>query len=176
MTRVYLEHFCLLVFAQDRWKEKDQAKAMRLIHEAYIRSNPHADCDLCMNCPVCRALWDLFEPYNPGEYVSICRVCKVLNETFLASLGNNDGIILFAHTKLSATHLRKFAKSLLESSRIKKIFVLQVDSFKVGSTTFETLQQLEQQKVKLFAFRNLLKEEKNEFNVMYEVLKDQYYQ
>ncbi|MFX0114305.1 MAG: hypothetical protein ACFFB3_07145 [Candidatus Hodarchaeota archaeon] len=175
MTRVYLEHFCLLVFAQDRWKEKNQAEVMQLIREAYIRGNPHADCDLCMNCPVCRGLWDLFEPNNLGEYVSICTVCNLLNETFLGRLGSNDGVVLFAHTKLSAPHLREFAKSLLDSSRIKKIFVLQVDSFKVGSKTLETLQQLKQEKMKLFAFQDLLKEEKNEFNVIYEVSRGQYY-
>jgi hypothetical protein len=143
--------------------------------EEYVLVSRHLSCNLCLSCPVCRGLWDLFDPNSPGEYVGLCKVCGDLVQLFKERLGKIQGFLLFAHTDLSKEELEKLTRFLLDEKRIKKVYILQLARLKIGSRATSQIGQIEHIQVKESAFRELLEDEEFRYELLYEIQKDRYH-
>ncbi len=175
MKRYQTEHFCLLVHAQDHWELKDENQILKEIIKEYALLNNHSNCEICMTCPVCQALWNLFDPINPGDYNTVCQACKEIYTIFKEKRGKKSGLILFSHDNLPHDKLKDLVEVLLNKKRIKKISMLQLEFQKIVNRTFNIINQLETRKVCKSDFINLLDRKKYELNVNYEISKEFYY-
>ena len=169
------EHLCILIYPQGQWKEKDYERFGDKTLENFLGASEHANCKVCMTCPICRANWELFDPENPGEYVQLCEYCEVLLPLF-KKYQKNDALILFSHSKLKCDSLRQFTEHTLENKKIKKFYVLELSIWeKRKPKPQELVQLISHQRLKCSEFLILLETNKFEYMVMYEVYKDSYY-
>ncbi|NVM31200.1 MAG: hypothetical protein HWN65_20345 [Candidatus Helarchaeota archaeon] len=184
----FSEHFCLLIVPQDQWKKRDKEKISQRTFVEYISASKHTECHICMTCLICRGLWDLFDPENPGEYTPLCTACKKLLKVFKRLRGKGEAVLLFAHTDLEAEELKKFTDYILELDKVKKFYMLQLKYFRVHPRNFEIglklenasihpkdFVKIEHKKLKKSNFIDLLNENKIDYKVLYEVSKDKYY-
>ena len=172
---VYSRHFCVIVYAQDNWKDKDYQKFSDLTLADYLGRAEHSDCEICLTCPVCRANWELFDPENPGKYIQICEYCNALFPIFKKHL-TGDGFILFSHELLKLEELKQFTEFSLNNNKIKKIFILEQDDPKrKPSKTQDMIAQINHQELKISEFLILIDNGDFEYNTIYEIFKDRYY-
>ncbi|NHJ85583.1 MAG: hypothetical protein FK734_08985 [Asgard group archaeon] len=173
---IYSQHFCVLIYAQNDWKEKDYESITEKTFTDFMSGTAHADCDVCLTCPVCRANWELFNPENPGEYIQFCEFCEVLLPLMKDKL-TSDGMILFSHSLLNLDALKQFVEYSLKSKKIKKIFVLEQDDYvnKKRTKPNKLSEQIKQQEISCSKFVELITSKTFEYNVLYEIFKDKYY-
>ena len=172
---IYSRHLCVLIYAQDDWREKDYRNIGDSTLADYLGSTEHSDCEVCLSCPVCRAEWELFDPENPGEYVQFCEYCEVLL-SFMKEQLTNDGLLLFSHDLLKLDALKQFVEYSLKDKKIKKIFILEQDEIERKKTKpNKLLDKIKHQEIKYSEFIALIDSNKFEYNVLYEIFKDKYY-
>ncbi len=170
------EHLCILIYAQDQWKEKDFERLSEETLTNFLEKAEHADCDVCLTCAVCRANWELFDPENPGEYVQLCEYCEALISYFKEYQKSGDNVLLFSHSKMKLEVLQNFVEYTLKDKKIKKIFVFQhVDWNKKKPKPDVFIEKISHKEIKNSEFISLLKEEKFENTILYEIHKDNYY-
>ena len=104
---IEFQHLCILLIAQNQWKEKDYEKFNDETITKVHSSAAHAKCGVCMTCPICRSTWALFDPENPGKYVPECEYCDVLLPYF-EQYRSGDNLLLFSHEKMQVDVLKKF--------------------------------------------------------------------
>ena len=171
------QHFCILIIAQNQWKEKDFKQFGEGTLSDFLGNLEHSDCDICMTCPICRSFWELFDPENPGEYNLLCEYCEAFLE-FFEKERIGDNVLLFTHTKIKSDALKKFAEYILENNKIKKIYILEHEDWsKRGRLPKpqKVIEQIKHQEVKQSEFISLIDENRYETLVMYEIFKDKYY-
>ena len=171
------EHTCILIIAQNQWKEKDFERFGDGSLSDMLGELEHDDCDICLTCPICRSFWELFDPENLGEYNQLCEYCEVFLPLFKEEQ-KGDSVLLFSHKNLLPDSLKKFTEFTLENERIKKIFILQHQDWKKRGqlpSPKELLKKVKHQELKKSEFFSIIDEDKFEFLVMYEIFKDKYY-
>ncbi len=172
---IYSTHLCILIYAQNNWKDKDYEQFSDMTLVDYLGKTEHSDCEVCLTCPVCRADWELFDPENPGEYVQFCEYCEVLLPLLKEHL-TGDGFILFSHRLVKLDALKQFIDFTLSNKKIKKVFVIQqYDPNRKPAKATKMLGQIKHQELKQSEFLTLIEAEKFEYNNLYEVFKDKYY-
>lgn len=115
---LYNDYFCLLIFAQGQWKESYTEKISKNTRDLFYQYTGHSNCDVCIICPICRALVEMFDPMNPDEYVVVCDLCKELYKMMEQIKGQNDGMILFLHSfPLEIQSVTSLTKLLLQSDK-----------------------------------------------------------
>ncbi|WXG41198.1 MAG: hypothetical protein WED07_10590 [Candidatus Freyarchaeum deiterrae] len=175
MSSFYDAHFCLLIFAQDQWKESYTEKISKNTRDLFYQYTGHSNCDVCNTCPICRALVEMFDPMNPDEYIIVCDLCKALYKMMEEIKGQTDGMILFSHSfPLEIQSVTYLTKLLLQSDKIKKIYILEVVTEK-NTQVSEVIEKIKKIRLKKSEFIKLL--DSNEFKdkVLYEISKDSYF-
>ena len=125
MGRTFFEHFCVVIVPQDCWREKDRKRSLNSLQKSFLQVSRNASCNTCMNCPVCRGLWDLFDPLRPDSPVLKCPMCDDLYQRLANRLGDRDRLLYFSHSILSKDMVVNFIEKIFGESKIKKIFILQ---------------------------------------------------
>jgi hypothetical protein len=120
-TDDYPEHHCLLIVAQDQWKEQFRDDFSSSVRTRFFLHGEHGDCEVCCTCPLCRSLEELFDPERPGAYDRPCSLCEHLLTMLKRRLGSANGLILFSHYRPIE---KAMIDALFEERRVKKVFVL----------------------------------------------------
>ncbi|MDD1778316.1 MAG: hypothetical protein LUQ65_09120 [Candidatus Helarchaeota archaeon] len=184
MTKyVYFPHFCVLLYAQNQWNEKEEKilyEQVALRYHSVVDDNPWDEKD-----------WDEVTLYNPqkpennparGDWGIIhpCIICNALIPTFTAKKGDKQGFILFSHSILPPAELTQFLEFLLSQEQIKKILLLILDEINVtGKMTRSKALSLipigEMQSYTLTEMKTALDQKPIQSGVLYEIRKDKFY-
>ncbi len=168
------EHFCVLIFAQGIWNEKDRKDIRKPIQERHnkVSDNPY------------HFFLKLTYRDNMPIYAE-CKLCCPIYEMFEEIKGKNDGILYQGHHYLiledDIDDIKEFTNLILSNDKIKKFYILYLDSFKEIKTTVINSMNLQDLKEKL-TLKTCLKSEfikildDNEFKsrTIYEISKDRY--
>lgn len=172
-------HFCLLIYPQDSWKEKDIDQISKNIKELILYLTGHADCQVCNSCPICHSYNELFDPNEPGSYhENDCTICKVVKENYEKRLGRKHGIILFAHSIIPNEAIELMVEKLLDQSKVKKICLLQVELPSLKEKRHKRKykkQSLTQQSVRKTDFLKRILFNQLDRLTIYEITKDIYF-
>ncbi|MFX1340365.1 MAG: hypothetical protein ACFFDK_17275 [Promethearchaeota archaeon] len=176
MGRITHDHFCVLIFGQGLWKDSFTKKISKDTKTSFFHLSGYSKDSLFCTCPICNALVKLFDPLNPGDYVNFCDLCKALYKKFEDIKGQNEGVILFSHQLIRETdHLKNLAQKLLSNEKIKKIYILEVEWVKISKPIPLVIKNISQKRLKKSEFFEILKTNKFEYRVIYEIFKDRYY-
>ena len=176
MGRGTHDHFCLLIFGQGFWKENFTQKISKETKTSFFHLSGYSKDSLFCKCPICNALIKLFDPMNPGDYVDFCDLGKALYKEFETIKGTNEGMILFSHQLMyELDQLQILTQNLLSNEKIKKIYILQVKWVKISKPIPSVIDELSHKRLKKSEFLHLLKENRFEYSVIYEIFKDKYY-
>jgi hypothetical protein len=177
MARTYQDHFCIAIVAQGSWRPKDATKVKEHALAEFYSHADQSKCDACCSCPVCRALWDLFDPLKPGQYDRPCEACEELVPILKKARGAGDGLTLFSHSMFPSDTLKAVARGLLQSPKVKKVLLLELGSIKVGPKGPEVGKRIDTRKLKGSEFLELMDKGADRFEqgTLYEVVKDSYY-
>ncbi len=158
-------HFCFLIFAQGKWQEKYKAKLITDIRNDFLK---HAYWDPMYDIPV-----KLFDPLVKDEDYDACNLCLELIPRFKIKLGSNDGLIRFSHKLIRLEDIEQFFIKILTDSRVKKVYFLMLDqnSYVRGINIPKIIKSIREQQINRENFFNLLKKEKIEYNLIYEIIK-----
>jgi hypothetical protein len=169
-------HFCVAMAAQDGWSPYDTEKVRKLALSTFDSHADHSDCGTCKGCPICRALWELFDPERPGEYDVLCEACSELIPIINKARGSGDGLTLFSHTSAHEDTIAAITSSLLASPKIKKVLILQLDAdIRIGPKGPQIAMLLKQESIKSSEFLKLVKARRLKCDTLYEIFKDSYY-
>lgn len=80
--RITYDHFCLLIFGQEFWKENFTQKISKETKTSFFHLSGYSKDSLFCTCPICNSLVKLFDPMNPGDYVDFCDLGKALYKKF----------------------------------------------------------------------------------------------
>ena len=136
------EHFCVLIFAQGTWNDKDRESILKPLQEKHNeqRDNPY------------HLYLKLTRRDSIPQY-SDCQLCRPIYEMFEEIKGQNDAILFQGHHYLiledDAEDLKDFVKFLLSKDNVKKIYILYLDSFKEIKRTVINTMSLQDLKEKL---------------------------
>lgn len=176
MGRITHDHFCLLIFGQGIWKDSFTKKISKDTKTNFFHLSGYSKDSLFCTCPICNALVYLFDPQNPGDYIDFCDLCKALYKKFEEIKGQNEGVILFSHQLMRETdQLKDLAQSLLSNEKIKKIYILEVEWVKISKSISLLIKNISHERLKKSEFFEILKTNKFEYRVIYEIFKDKYY-
>jgi len=164
-------HTCLLIFAQDTWKENYKKKFLKEIKTKFNASMNIDEIDVWGEIEQI----PLFDPNHPEVNDKPCELCYPLSEVFLKKKGHNNGFILFSHNILGWEGMKYFLLYILGESNVKKIHYLELDQFSYLISTKnripEILNALKEKKVNRSSFFDLFEKEKIEFSTLYEIVK-----
>ena len=176
MGRITHDHFCLLIFGQDFWKENFTQKISKETKTSFFHLSGYSEDSLFCTCPICNSLVKFFDPMNPGEFVDFCDLGKALYKKFESIKEQNEGMILFSHQLMNdLDQLQTLTQTLLSNDKIKKIYVLEVERVKISKPIPSIMNELTQKRLKKSEFLELLKENRFEYRTIYEIYKDKYY-
>ncbi len=165
------EHFCVLIFAQGTWNDKDRESIIKSLQEKHDeqRDNPY------------HLYLKLTRRESMPQY-SDCQLCRPLYEMLEELKGQNDAILYQGHHYLiiedDEEDLKDLAKTLLSKAKVKKLYVLYLDSFKEIKTTVINTMSLQDLKGKLTQKRvstdeliKILDEHRFSSRIIYEITK-----
>lgn len=90
--------------------------------------------------------------------------------------GQNDGIILFSHSLTPEIHsVKDLTEFLLESEKIKKIYILELDWMNVSHPVSEIIESIKKIRMKKSEFIKTVDSNKFNKRVLYEISKDTYF-
>ena len=168
------EHFCVLILAQDSWKDYDRESVMDISLEKRLEYRDH---DYHFYHRLTRRT---SEPEN-----ILCPICKYVYKILLKLTNNRDHIIYSGHHYIETEdypHLIEFSKMLLHHEKVKKIFVLDLDRLKefkvdeIANLSFDDLESLiTLESCTIDEFEGILKEQKFERRTLYDIIKGSYY-
>lgn len=136
------EHFCVLIFAQGTWNDKDRESILKPLQEKHNeqRDDPY------------HLYLKLTRRDSKPQY-SDCQICRPIYEMLEELKGQNDAILFQGHHYLiledDAEDLKDFVKFLLSKDNVKKIYILYLDSFKEIKRTVINTMSLQDLKEKL---------------------------
>ena len=64
MGRITHDHFCLLIFGQDFWKENFTQKISKETKTSFFHLSGYSKDSLFCTCPMCSSLVKLFDPMD----------------------------------------------------------------------------------------------------------------
>lgn len=179
---VYLPHFCLLIYPQDQWNEKEQkivCEQLTSKFRSFIENNPWDEKD--------RDELTLFNPQKPENnpamgawgIISPCVVCDALIPTFVDKQGNKQGLILFSHSQLLSTDLVQFLEFLLNHAKIKKVLILSLDEINITGkmSSIQALKWIPKgqlQSCNLTEMKNSITQKGLQSGILYEIRKDKF--
>ena len=168
------EHFCVLIFAQGTWNDKDREDIRKPIQNRHnkVSDNPYHfflkltyrdEMPLYADCQICRPIYEMFEELK----------------------GNNDGILYHGHHYLileeDIDDMKELTNLILSNDRVKKIYMLYVDSFREIKTTVINSMNLQDLKEKLTLkkcvrseFIKILDDHEFKSRTIYEISKGRY--
>ena len=136
------EHFCVLIFAQGTWKETDKDSVRNLIKEK-LKSLKEAP-------------YNIFYKLTYRDKMPIyadCHICQPIYKMFEEFKGNNDGILYLGHHYLipedDFEDMKSLTNLILSHSKVKKFYLLYLDSFKEIKRTILNEMNLEEFKENL---------------------------
>ena len=136
------EHFCVLIFAQGTWKEADRDGVRNLIRDKVKNIKEIA--------------YNVFYKLTFRDRMPIyadCHLCQPIYKVFEEFKGNNDGILYQGHHYLipedDFEDMKYLANMIISHNKVKKIFLLYLDSFKEIKRTILNEMNLEGIKEKL---------------------------
>jgi len=136
------EHFCVLIFAQGTWKETDRDSVRNLIKEKVkaMREAPY----------------NIFYKLTYRDQMPIysdCHLCQHIYKLFEEFKGINDGILYQGHHYLipedDFDDLKSLAELIISHRKVKKFYILYLDSFREIKRTILDDMSLEKFKEKL---------------------------
>jgi len=164
-------HVCLLIFAQDTWKENYKKRLLKEVKNKFISNMDIDDVDLWSEIEKI----PLFNPKTPEENHKPCELCYSLYDIFEKEKGNNDGIILFSHNILGWKGMKNFLLFVLGGVNVKKIYYLELDQSSYLISTKKRIsiiiKNIKPRQVIRSIFFDLFDKEKIEFSTLYEVVK-----
>jgi len=165
------EHFCVLIFAQGTWNDKDRESILNPLQEKHNeqRDNPY------------HLYLKLTRRDSMPQY-SDCQLCRPIYEMLEELKGQNDALLFQGHHYLiiedDVEDLKDLAKFLLSKDKVKKVYVLYLDSFKeIKRTVISTMslqdlkEKVAQKRVSTSEFIKILQENSFSSRTIYEITK-----
>ncbi len=165
------EHLCVIIFAQGKWNEKDRASIRQPLIEKH---NMHSDNPY----PLFTKL--TYREESPSY--SDCNLCGPIYEMFQEILGTSDNLIYQGHHYIipedDKEDMKELPKTILENPKVKKFYLLYLDSFgEVDRNVIErwTLNDLKEQitvkQCNASEFEKLIDENNFKSRILYEITK-----
>lgn len=165
------EHFCLIIFAQGKWNEKDRQGIRKSLSE---KRNEEKDSPY----PLYTKL--VYRDVMP-KYAD-CKLCEPIYELLIELKGSNDGLIFQGHHFLiledDRENMKDLADSILSNDRVKKFFLLYFDSFKEIKKTIipmitlnDLKEKLTTRKCKIEEFKTIIADNRFQSRIIYEISK-----
>jgi hypothetical protein len=165
------EHFCVLIFAQGTWNNKDRESILKPLQEKHNeqRDNPY------------HLFLKLTRRDSMPQY-SDCQICRPIYEMLEELKSHNDTILFQGHHYLiiedDQEDLEELVKMVLSNDKVKKIYILYLDSFKeIKRTAINTMslqdlkEKLTQKRVNTSEFIKILHEKNFSSRTIYEITK-----
>ncbi|MHA1985360.1 MAG: hypothetical protein ACW98D_01860 [Promethearchaeota archaeon] len=165
------EHFCVMIFAQGTWNERDRESIVRPLQEKHNeqRDDPYH-------------LYLKLTPREKMPVYSDCQLCRPIYEMLEELKGQNDALLFQGHHYLiledEREDLKDFVKFILSKDKVKKLYILYFDSFKeikrtiISTMSLQNLKELVSQKrVKIDEFIEILNESSFNSRTIYEITK-----
>ena len=136
------EHFCVLIFAQGTWKETDRESVRNLIKDKVktMREVPYN-------------IYYKLTYRDQMPIYSDCHLCQPIYKTFEEFKGNNDGILYQGHHYLipedDFDDMKCLANLIISHNKVKKFYLLYLDSFREIKRTVLDKMNLDEFKEKL---------------------------
>ena len=158
-------HFCFLIFTQGKWKDNYKDKLKTEIKEDFLK---YAYWDPMYDIPV-----KLFDPLVKDEDYDACDLCLELIPRFKNELGNNEGLIMFSHKLLRLEDIDQFFMNILSKTEVKKLYYLMLDhnSYIIGMNIPRIIKGVKEQQISTNEFFSLIRNEKLDFSIIYEIRK-----
>lgn len=116
------EHFCVLIFAQGTWKETDKNTVRKLIIEKAKNMK-----DVPYN------IFNKLTYRDEMPIYSDCHLCQPIYKMFEEFKGNNNGIMYQGHHYLipedDFDDMKSLANLIISHKKVKKFYLLYLDSF-----------------------------------------------
>ncbi|MHA2049744.1 MAG: hypothetical protein ACW986_09030 [Promethearchaeota archaeon] len=165
------EHFCVLIFAQGTWNEKDREIILRSIREKH---NEKRDDPYHLYLKLTRR--DAMPQYSD------CQLCHPIYEMLEELKGHTDALLFQGHHYLiiedDVEDLKDLVKNTLAFDKVKKLYLLYLDSFKEIKTTVINTMSLQDLKenvsrklVEIPEFFKILDENNFSSRTIYEITK-----
>ena len=165
------EHFCLIIFAQGNWNEKDRQSIRSRLRD---KRNEKKD----LPYPLFTKL--VYREEKP-KYAD-CKLCEPIYDMLMELKGSNDGIIYQGHHYLipedDMEDIKDLADLILGDNKVKKFYLLYFDSFhEIKKTIIPTItlndlkEKMTTKKCKIEVFKEIIDEKKFQSRIIYEVLK-----
>lgn len=168
------EHFCILVLAQSPWKDldKERIRNIALEKKKEIRDEDYHFYD--------RLVYRDKQP----EY-SLCLLCNQIYKLFINLKQDRDFILYQGHHYIVTDDyldLLEFTKLLLSDEKVKKIYVLYLDSLiefrkeDINKMFYDDfIELIYERKCTIKDFESIIHNQKFKERVLYEILKESYY-
>ena len=136
------EHFCVLIFAQGTWKETNRESVRNLIKDKVktMREVPYN-------------IYYKLTYRDQMPIYSDCHLCQPIYKTFEEFKGNNDGILYQGHHYLipedDFDDMKCLANLIISHNKVKKFYLLYLDSFREIKRTVLDKMNLDEFKEKL---------------------------
>ncbi len=166
------EHLCILIFAQGTWKESDRLSVLEPLRKErrMFPDDPYP------------FILKLIHRKKEPTY-SDCSLDPLIYQILKKIQGNTDGILFLGHHYLifpdDILGMKKFTDLVLNHNKVKKFYLLYLDSLKrTNLTKFDLVtlkNMLSFEKHTRSAFIGLLDNNKFKERVIYEVTKEQYF-
>ncbi|MCK5303865.1 MAG: hypothetical protein KAJ72_01345 [Candidatus Heimdallarchaeota archaeon] len=167
------EHFCVLVTAQGNWKDEDLREIRQSLIDERVKYRAE-DYPLIMKL--------VYRTEKP--VYSDCQLCDPIYDLLQKKKANFQGIIYQGHHYLEpedTNDMVDLVNILIDNDKIKKIYILYLDSFKEfkrdtinNLSSDELIEKIEQKKLSKSTFLNILSTDKFQNRTLYEILKDVY--
>jgi len=165
------EHFCVLIFAQGTWNDKDRESIIKPLQEKHNerRDNPYH-------------LYLKLTRRDSMPHYSDCQLCHPIYEMLEELKGPNDAILFQGHHYLiiedDEEDLKDLVEFVLSKDKVKKLYVLYLDSFKEIKTTIinkmnlkDLKEKLTEKRVSASEFTNILHKNNFTSRTIYEITK-----
>ena len=165
------EHFCVLIFAQGTWGEKDREVILKPLQEKH---NEQRDDPYHLYLKLTRR--DSMPQYSD------CQLCRPIYEMLEEMKGQNDALLFQGHHYLivedDVEDLKDLVNLVLSKDKVKKLYLLYLDSFKeIKATVINRMslpdlkEKLTQKRVSTAEFINILHEKNFSSRIIYEITK-----
>jgi len=116
------EHFCVLIFAQGTWTDKDIAS----IEEPLLKKRT-------MQKDLPYPLFTKLVPRSEKPTYCDCHVCGPIYDLLKEIQGSNDGLLYQGHHYIipedDMDDMKELAQILMNNNKVKKLYILYLDSF-----------------------------------------------
>jgi hypothetical protein len=112
-------HFCLLVFAQGKWKKKYGDKLAEKMQTDWLKLESELGT---------AEKSGLFDPKKLGKKIKDCKICEAIYEHFKNQIKGADNLILFSHYVPEEAGLKMLFNALMGDPQVQKVYYLEQNS------------------------------------------------